>query len=79
MNSFDYSKLRGRMAEKGFTQEAIAQMVGMSPNSFCNKITGKNEFRQSEMRLIMSVLDIPLSDAWQYFFAQKPLKSKESA
>lgn len=50
--------LRGKMAEKGFTQSKLAKSVGMSENSLSRKLSGEREFRLSEVVSICQLLHI---------------------
>ena len=62
-----YAKLRGRLAERGLTQNEIATMLGVSLTSVNNKLTGKTEFSPKEMKILKMALDLETIDA--YFFA----------
>ena len=50
--------LRAKIVEKGKTQEEIAAEIGISPMSLSRKITGKREFRLSEIISLCKCLDI---------------------
>lgn len=50
--------LRGKMAEKGFTQAQVANKIGISTNSLSRKILGKREFTLSEVIRLCNVLEI---------------------
>lgn len=50
--------LKGKMAEKQFTQGLLAEKIGISENSLSRKMLGKREFRLSEMVEICKVLGI---------------------
>lgn len=50
--------LRGKIAEKGYTQEKLAKEVGISSNSLSRKLLGKREFTLTEVVSICRVLDI---------------------
>ena len=65
---YDYSKLLGIMRQKGYSQEAMAAKIGISPCSMNLKLNNKSEFRQDEMTKICLALDIPLIELTQYFF-----------
>lgn len=41
MPTMDYSKLKGRIKECGFTQKSLAEEIGTSEGQFCLKLTGK--------------------------------------
>ena len=67
---FDYSKLLGLMKEKHKTQKDIAEISGMSNNTFSKKINGKAYFTTQEIFLISQTLNIPKCDIGIYFFNQ---------
>ena len=50
--------LKGRMVEKGFTQESLAKAVGISTNSMSRKLLGERQFRLGEVVKICEVLEI---------------------
>lgn len=73
-SNYDYSKLLGRMKEKGIIQSALAKVIGMSENSINLKLNNKSFFKQGEIIAICAVLDIPLDDVESYFFSHKSLE-----
>lgn len=68
---FDYSKLRGLMAEKKVTQKKLSSVLGISENAFSRKINGISEFLPSEIREICNFLDISNTKVGVYFFTAK--------
>ena len=66
---FDYSKLLGRIKEKGFTQESLAKHIGITPGVMSMKLNNQSNFKQKEICLICEALDISLCDIGIYFFA----------
>ena len=68
---FDYSKLLGRIKEKGFTQETLAKHIGITPGVMSEKMNNRTPFKQREMFAICEALDIPIADIGEYFFALK--------
>ena len=68
--TFNYSKLIGRMAEKGETRESISNKLGISSLALRNKLSGKSQFKQDEMAKIIEVLDIDPERIAFYFFAE---------
>ena len=68
--TFNYSKLIGRMAEKGETRESISNKLGISSLALRNKLTGKTQFKQDEMAKLIEVLDIDPERIAFYFFAE---------
>ncbi len=72
---YDYSKLLGRIKEKGLTQEALANKIGISGTTLSKKLNNIGKFSQAEMLSICEVLDIPVSDIASYFFAKQLVKN----
>lgn len=68
---YNYQKLLGVMRERGFTQEQLAKQSNMSVASLNLKLNNKREFRQSEIRLISSALNLKVGDIGDYFFTPK--------
>ena len=50
--------LRGKIAESGLTQGKVADAIGISPNTFTRKISGKRDFTVSEIDKLCLVLNI---------------------
>lgn len=70
---FDYSRLKGRMREMGFTQERLAGIIGVSTVTIRAKLKGgRPYFKADEMFAIAKALEIDSLD--DYFF--KPKLSK---
>lgn len=65
----DFSKLRGRMAEKGYSGRSMAKELGLSENAFRKKMTGKTDWKLAEMYRLTVLLDI--KDVEAYFFSPK--------
>jgi|GEM_PF-112744 len=74
---FDYSKLKGRTKEQGWTQEAIAERIGISSSAYSTKINNIYEFTQNEIIAIIDCLDIPINEIPAYFFTEKVQKTKQ--
>ena len=70
-----YGKLLGRIREKGFTQEQLANLVGMTPGTMSMKLNNQAYFKQKEIIAISDALDIPYSDIGEYFFVREVRKS----
>lgn len=68
---FDYSKLKGRTKEQGWTQEAIAERIGISSSAYSTKINNIYKFTQNEIIAIIDCLDIPINEIPAYFFTEK--------
>lgn len=73
--TFDYSKLRGLVRERGKTQESLASVAGMKEATFSQKINNNSEFKQSEIIKICEVLKIPHDLIHYYFFTPEVQKS----
>ena len=72
---FDYSKLLGRMKECGYTQERLAQTVGISVGTMSLKLNNKANFYQPEMQKICEALNITGAEVYAVFFTLKVEKS----
>lgn len=68
---FDYSKLKGRMKEKNYTQEDGARDLSISKTTFNFKINNNSYFIQDEIFLLMDKLDIKKEKMKDYFFTLK--------
>lgn len=64
--TFDHSKLKGLLREKGMTQDDLAKAVGLSPSGLNLKINGKLDFRIPEVYAICNVMEI--KDPVPFFF-----------
>lgn len=64
-----FSKLIGRMAEKGFSRESVAKVLGVSTVTFRRKLNGENDWKLSEVYRLISLLEIPYEEIFDYFFA----------
>ena len=60
-------KLKGAMASKGITIQALADRVGMSYSTLQLKISGKSTFDTDEAKKIMSALDLTQEEAADIF------------
>ena len=61
-------KLRGIMAEKGYTQKDIAKEIGIAPKTFYDKMS-KGVFGSDEIQTMIDVLKI--EDPAAIFFARE--------
>lgn len=52
-----YPKLVGKRNEKGFSQEKMAEMLGISKNNYNLKENGKLDFNLVEVKNILKILD----------------------
>lgn len=65
---YNYSKLLGRIKEKGYTQESFARKMCINPSTLSQKLKGKSEFTQKQMKKSSEILDFKLSEIVDYFF-----------
>jgi plasmid maintenance system antidote protein VapI len=66
---FKFNKLLGKMTEEGYSQKAMATELGISENSFTNKIKGRTNFTQLEIVSMCDVLGIANTQIGDYFFS----------
>ena len=52
------NKLRAKIKENGLTQEKVAKIIGISPNSLSRKLSRKKDFRLGEVILLCRALRI---------------------
>lgn len=71
MKQFNYNKLRGRIKEKGYTQEDIAKKIGIAESTFSLRLNNQSLFIQDEINEIIKILDIPAEEIKPYFFEEK--------
>ena len=67
---FAYAKLRGRMAEKGYTITSLAAVIGISRLTLAHRLDNRYPFNSREMKAISDYLDIPGEQMASYFFAE---------
>lgn len=68
--NYNYSKLLGRIKERGYTQEKLASEIERDKSTLNAKLNGKNAFTTKEIDDICRVLDIPNDEIVEYFFAR---------
>lgn len=66
---YNYSKLLGRIKERGLTQEQLAKAIGKDKSTISAKVNNQFSFTQKEMDDICKVLDISNDEIGEYFFA----------
>ena len=65
---FKFNKLLGKMTEEGYSQKTMAKELGITENSFTNKIKGRSSFTSLEVISICEKLGISNSQIGFYFF-----------
>lgn len=73
---FDYSRLKGRIAEKFGSSKALADHIDMLPSALSNRLNNKVSFQPDEIMAMceQDCLDIDSRDIGAYFFTPKVLK-----
>lgn len=66
---YTYQKLRGRIVEKYGTQERFAEAINISSVALSKKMQCKTMFSQKDINLWCKLLDIPVEQIGDYFFA----------
>ena len=67
----DIQKLKGRIVEKGKTQQIVAQECGMNRDTFTRKIKSKGEsFSMGEVFQACESLGLTREEAVEIFFAE---------
>jgi len=69
--SCDYSKLNGKIKEVFSTQENFAKALGIGRTTLNQRLNGKSDFTQSEIKESIMLLKIPENEVVQYFFKHK--------
>lgn len=64
----DVKKLKGIMVTKGYTQEVLADKLGMSTKTYNRKELGMIEFNRRELSLLIDLLDLTLEQVKDIFF-----------
>ena len=68
---FNYSKLLGKIKEKGYTLKTFAKSIGISASTLSLKLSNKAHFTQREMHMACEILGIEIKNIGVYFFTQK--------
>lgn len=63
-----YAKLRGKIVEVFRTQSAFAKAMGMNTATVNSKLNNKSQWTADEITKACELLNIPLSEAHEYFF-----------
>lgn len=68
---YDYTKLKEKIANAGFTQKQVAKSLNISKGAFSQKINGIVAFSQDDVIEISKMLKIPKTKIYDYFFTSK--------
>lgn len=73
---YNYSKLLGRMRERGISQEQLAKELDKNECTLNSKLNNKFNFKSDEIDAICKVLDIPNIEIGEYFFCTESSESQ---
>lgn len=65
---FDYTKLRKKIKEKGYTLDSFGKALGMCHTTITHKLSNKYRWTNEEIFKACQILDINLEDISEYFF-----------
>lgn len=66
----DVARLRGKIAEKGMTQEKLAHALGMDKSTLSRKMKSEAlDFSVGEMHRIVEILEINRTEACEIFLS----------
>lgn len=51
-------ELRAAIARKNITRKDLADALGITPVALYNKMAGRNEFKETEIRKLIAVLEL---------------------
>ena len=68
---YDYTKLKEKISDSGFTQEQVAKALNISKGAFSQKINGITAFSQDDVINISNFLKILKTKIFDYFFTLK--------
>lgn len=61
--------LKGKYISKGYRQEDLAALIGVSKTAFRQKLKGKREFKGLEIQKLLTLLEIQDSEIRSIFFS----------
>ncbi len=64
----DCMKLKGIRVSKGYTQEVLAEELGISTKTYNRKELGIIEFNRKEIAQLIEILDLDDSEVFNIFF-----------
>ena len=67
----DYSLFEEKIKEKFYSKERFAEKLGMSRTSLYSKLTGRTQFKHTEITKAMKLLRLSESQISRYFFTIK--------
>lgn len=70
----DVNKLRGKIVEKGFSQQELAQSIGIDRSTFYRKMKNNGDFSIGEVAEIAKVMQLSNEEAIEIFLSKKSQK-----
>ena len=67
----DRTLLNERIKAKGLKKSYLAEQIGKKPRTLSRKLTGKQDFTESEMRTLARILQLSAEDRIAIFFAEE--------
>lgn len=64
----DTEKLRRRIDDSGLTLTYVARKIGLSRYGLYKKLNGISDFRQSEIKALVGLLDLTKTETTNIFF-----------
>lgn len=65
MNSPEF---RAAVARRGKTNRELARELGISETAFSNKVWGRSQFKNSEIKKLTGILELSMEDVNTIFF-----------
>lgn len=62
-------ELKAAIARSGVKKGVLAEHLGLCYAALCNRLTGKTEFRASEIERLAYDLHLSPEDVWNIFFS----------
>jgi len=76
----DTNKLKQKIKEKGLKFGYLAQLLGISENTFTKKMKGIVDFKATELKILRDVLELSWDEVDAIFFAESfAILTKEGA
>jgi ribosome-binding protein aMBF1 (putative translation factor) len=68
VRNLDYSSLRAAIAKEGVTNRHLANCLELSEQAFSNKVSGRTEFKNSEIKILAKELNLNMTAINSIFF-----------
>lgn len=64
------NELRAEIARKGKSNKAIIRALNISEQAFYNKMSGNSEFKESEIKKLIEILELTVEDVNRIFLTE---------